>query len=321
MGDGGTAFHVDDPDGSTEVDQMLSDGLGSGDFMPGSPLGQQPPRRAPAAAASWMWPDNAESERKLRNLFAMIDRFDTEAEAVAGHAVYTATGDESPSRPGDGGISSTELMHMLVNLGEDVPEDTADEMVDLMDLDGSEELEFSEFHAVLVGRQALKTSSPDATKTKPGGSGLLSGGGRSIREIREKFSLVDEDGGGFLDAEEVGLLGEKMGKSLKRRHLLDVMQVMDPTGSGEVTFDMFKNWLVDSKEHRAWFDFLVLPESVVKAIRRKADDEGILPSLEGLASAEAAEVQWVRSVKASRSNSPLSLTLPCSCSCFFCALP
>jgi Ca2+-binding EF-hand superfamily protein len=30
---------------------------------------------------------------------------------------------------GDGGISSTELMHMLLNLGEDAPEDVADDMV------------------------------------------------------------------------------------------------------------------------------------------------------------------------------------------------
>lgn len=68
-----------------------------------------------------------------------------------------------------------------------------------------------------------------------------------------------------------------MGQGLKRRHLIDAMKAMDPTNSGEVTFDMFKNWLIDSKEGRHWSDFLVLPEGAVAALQRKAADEKLLP--------------------------------------------
>jgi hypothetical protein len=35
--------------------------------------------------------------------------------------------------------------------------------------------------------------------------------------------------------------------------------------------------LLDSKEGRQWFDFLVLPESAVVAMRRKATEENLLP--------------------------------------------
>ena len=64
---------------------------------------------------------------------------------------------------------------------------------------------------------------------------------------------MDEDGGGFLDKDEVALLGDKMGQGLQRRHLLDAMEAMDPAGTGEITFDMFKNWLIDSKDGRQWY--------------------------------------------------------------------
>lgn len=46
--------------------------------------------------------------------------------------------------------------------------------------------------------------------------------------------------------------------------------------------------LIDSKEGRKWFDFLVLPESAVAAIQRKAAEENLLPR------AGTAADQWKR---------------------------
>ena len=273
--------------GDDELDQMLSDVGIEQALLPGSPLQAQPPESGTAASKQmatkttsksgtepWMWADNAESEHKLRKLFGMIDRFEQDLPDDAlttGDASGDPGGaDAAPRGGGDGGISSTELMHMLVNLGEDVPEDQADDMVDLIDSDGSEEIEFEEFYGVLTGRIPL-----DGSASAPEKSSL--GGGRSIREIRKQFNLVDTDGGGFLDTDEVADLGEKMGQGLKRRHLLDAMAAMDPASTGEVTFDMFKNWLIDSKDGRSWYDFLILPESAVFAMRRKATSDKLLP--------------------------------------------
>jgi Ca2+-binding EF-hand superfamily protein len=240
-----------------ELDRMISEvGLMEqpGQLLPGSPqLDQQraasnsvaPPKRVvgPAASAAhqeaWLWEDTPENEAKLRHLFAMIDRVEPEdhlalAAATDAGGASAAPAATSSAHGGDGGISSSELMHMLVNLGEDIPPDQADEMIDLIDTDGSHEVEFSEFYAVLTGRISLDGSASAPHKARAGNT-------KSLRAIREHFNAVDDDGGGYLDKHEVGELGEKMG-NLKRRHLVDAMAAMDPADTGQVTFDMFKNW-------------------------------------------------------------------------------
>jgi Ca2+-binding EF-hand superfamily protein len=231
---------------------------------------QHAQRANPNREESWMWEETDLSKTQLRQLFTMIDRFEVEPADSGGAPVST----------GDGGISSTELMHMLVNLGEDVPETLADEMVDLVDIDDSTEIEFEEFLGVLTGRVALDNKWRQGAQA----AHTVDGGGRSIREIRMQFNSIDEDGGGSLDKEEVANLAAKMGQGLKKRHLLDAMKAMDPTDTGEVDFESFKNWLIDTKEGRHWSDFLVLPEGAVAAVRRRAISQGLLPEMTGPAS-------------------------------------
>jgi hypothetical protein len=67
--------------------------------------------------------------------------------------------------------------------------------------------------------------------------------------------------------------------------LLDAMRAMDPSDTGEVGFDAFKNWLVDTKEGRHWSDFLVLPEGAVAVVRQRAAAENLLP-VQGTPAAE-----------------------------------
>ena len=224
------------------LDEVMLESPREGQLLPGSPLALQsdsvaPQHRVSAAkeVESWMWEDTPENEVKLRDLFAMIDRVEPEDHFAL--AAETGSGTAPAASHEDGGISSSELMHMLVNLGEDIPPDQADEMIDLIDTDGSHEVEFSEFYAVLTGR--IKLDGSASLPHKGGGAGHT----KSIRSIREHFNAVDDDGGGFLDKHEVGELGEKMG-NLKRRHLVDAMAAMDPADTGQVTFDMFKNWWV-----------------------------------------------------------------------------
>lgn len=278
----------------SELDQMIGE-AGLDDhhqlLLPGSTL-LQPPLPAPpqpataarsAAQGSWLWNDTPENETKLRGLFAMISRSeegDDLPDAVTAAADASATAVSRPDNDGNGGISSTELMHMLVNLGEDVAPDLADDMVQLIDSDGSHEIEFSEFYGVLTGRIPLDGSASAPQTTQLGKS-------LSIREIRKQFDMVDEDGGGYLDRDEVAVLGEKMGQ-LQRRHLVDAMAAMDPANTGQVTFDMFKNWVIDSKDGRKWYDFLVLPESAIFAMQRKAAEDDLLPP------AGSAAGEWMR---------------------------
>ena len=210
-----------------------------------TPRGGTPPRSPRGGHSSgrstWSWEDSAESKKKLQMLYKMIDH----------------VGDLS------GTISSIELNHMLVNLGEDVDEDMADRMVDLVDLDGSGEIDFEEFYTVLTGKVV------NSNRT-PGHRSAAALGGRRIRDMRANFDAIDEDNSGYLDRNEVAKLANIMGADLKRRHLLDAMKQMDPTNSGQVTFDMFKNWLVETAAGRHWTDFLVLPEGAVAAIHEEA---------------------------------------------------
>ena len=134
------------------------------------------------------------------------------------------------------------LMHMLVNIGEDVPDVLADEMVDLVDLDCSGELDFEEFYKVMTGITPLTQSAAALARSSVSSHTVGAGvHGRSIRDIKTMFDEIDEDGSGTLDTEEVNRLATSMaGRKMKRRHLVDAMAAMDPTDSGEVTFEMFK---------------------------------------------------------------------------------
>ena len=276
---------VDDsnPPGVDRLLQMAPERDELTSLLPGSPLAvsvneRKPPSTIATSGAhsqeAWHWEHTESSRVVLLELFMMIDK----------------VGDSS------GTVCSTELMHMMVNLGEDVADDTADKMVDLIDTNGSGEIEFDEFYAVMTGQTPLHATmarSPGETRHQ------VSGSGRSIREIRALFNEIDDDDSGYLDKHEVSDLAAKMGTELNRRHLIDAMRAMDPTNSGEVTFEMFRNWLVDTRDGRHWADFLVLPEGAVAAIRELADISGSLDALEGSGASgirgiSHPMVQWMR---------------------------
>lgn len=95
----------------------------------------------------------------------------------------------------------------------------------------------------------------------------------------------------------VSQLAKKMGEDLNRRHMVNAMKAMDPTDSGKVTFQMFRNWLVDTRDGRHWTDFLVLAEGQVQAIRDLAFDTEEFRRLEEALNAGKANhaiLEWKR---------------------------
>ena len=200
-------------------------------------------------AEGW-WNPSAESRTKLEVLFQMISGED-----------------------GDGGtISEPELAHMLRNLGEPCDEKLVEKMLDLVDLNGDRELDFEELYVVMtntgdvgVYSQMLNTLHPlsllvgapigPGRRCRPiehlgngqvgaGASGSTGSGGDkpepepeagkyTLTEVRELFDAIDEDESGFLDKEEVSQLATKLNRNMKRRHLVDAMQVMDPKNTGK----------------------------------------------------------------------------------------
>ena len=59
------------------------------------------------------------------------------------------------------GIATNELMHMLLNLGEDVSEALVDDMVTLVDKNGDKEIDFDEFFEIMTGDDGFYTEEND----------------------------------------------------------------------------------------------------------------------------------------------------------------
>ena len=98
---------------------------------PSTPKSRKPSARLDGSSAPWIWEDTPEEKDRLRQLYRMIDKDD------------------------DGSVSTTELMHMLINLGEDVSEQLVEDMVNLVDDNGDKEISFEEFRAIMTNEKTL----------------------------------------------------------------------------------------------------------------------------------------------------------------------
>eukprot|EP01043_Picozoa_sp_COSAG02_P015937 COSAG02_NODE_691_length_18445_cov_23.541099_2_plen_929_part_00 len=201
------------------------------------------------------------------------------------------------------GICSTELRHMLLNMGENVSEHLVADMVAVVDVDGDSLIGFDEFADVMTGARQMRRTNSDVPRFE--NSSRLSTASRmkldkvlqgdehpantySNEQMRHVFDEMDEDGGGTLDRTELVELAAKLGRAVKRRDIIDAMQYMDPLDTGEVSYQMFRNWMLDTNLH--WASLLVLPEGTVETIRQTAAAD--LDSL--LAERDPAMAEWKR---------------------------
>ena len=76
---------------------------------------------------TWQWSTSDADMAKLLAVFKMIDQNESDA------------------------ICTTELHHMLLNLGENVSEHLVADMVSVVDVDGDSTLDFQEFADVMTG--------------------------------------------------------------------------------------------------------------------------------------------------------------------------
>jgi Ca2+-binding EF-hand superfamily protein len=62
-----------------------------------------------------------------------------------------------------------------------------------------------------------------------------------LERLKTVFDSVDADGGGFIDADEVGLLAHNLfGTQLTALELRRAMKELDTDGSGTISFDEFQ---------------------------------------------------------------------------------
>eukprot|EP00736_Rhodelphis_marinus_P012896 Rmarinus@m.15970 len=60
-----------------------------------------------------------------------------------------------------------------------------------------------------------------------------------LQEFREIFNLVDADGGGTIEAEELQQLMEMLGLRPSREEVEEMVKEIDEDGNGEIDFDEF----------------------------------------------------------------------------------
>ena len=241
----------------------------------------------------WLWSgEGVEDKGRLRDLFSMFEQQDS------CHSTF------QDSRAQSGTVTSTELMHMLVNLGEEVDEALVADMVKLVDLNGDGQIDFDEFYSVMCGEK--RVGQFDLPEEREEGVEKLAHQ-MTAEEMRALFNDIDTDQSGYLDQREMKLLVDKVAHRMNARHLVDVFKSLDPENSDRIYFgeralpiehthararaplslydthgvyvpgvphretpvvDTFRNWLLDAGRH--WSDLLVLPEGGVFAIRELA---------------------------------------------------
>ena len=130
-------------------------------------------------------------------------------------------------------------------------------------------------------RDQLRAQTPGAADEEE--SVKAAGGGEEaheaeVKKLKALFHIVDIDGSGELDREEVAQLSKDMGAVLSEEELDGAMSEMDGDGSGEVDFDEFREWFFGAgkskwkqmlEEYAPWQLALAPPEKTADEIKKE----------------------------------------------------
>jgi calmodulin len=113
----------------------------------------------------------------------------------------------------------------MKKLGQNPTEAELVEMINSVDDNGDNEIDFNEFLVLMKSRIGEKD--PD-------------------KELRDAFNVFDSDGSGSIDRKELKRLMKKLGQALSDAELDAMMDEVDTDGDGEISFAEFKAMMVRS---------------------------------------------------------------------------
>merc|ERR1712010_185819 len=121
-------------------------------------------------------------------------------------------------KDGDGTITTKELGTVMRSLGQNPTEAELQDMINEVDADGSDTIDFPEF-LNLMARKMKDTDSEE--------------------EIKEAFKVFDKDGNGFISAAELRHVMTNLGEKLTDEEVDEMIREADVDGDGQINYEEF----------------------------------------------------------------------------------
>jgi len=118
----------------------------------------------------------------------------------------------------DGNITKKELGTVMRNLGQNPSEVELTEMINEVDIDGNETIDFREFLGLMVRK--MKDSDID-------------------EELLEAFKVFDRDGNGFITSHELKNVMVNLGEYLTPDEVDELVKEADLDGDGQIDYEEF----------------------------------------------------------------------------------
>lgn len=131
-----------------------------------------------------------------------------------------------------GSISAEELLKLLQTLGEPVTLASVQEMIRQVDANSNGEVEFDEFLQILRRqKQKNRFSAPLEL--------AIMFGPKELEKLKRQFMLLDLDGSGSIDQQEIQVLIKKLGRRVQDFDIKAMLSEVDSDGSGSIGFNEF----------------------------------------------------------------------------------